>query len=241
MASSASSSTSDADGGGLRAGRGHYYFSFDETKSLESRLSNLEREAPTLLSSFYEPHLKSFSVVPGGSVDGISVTSTCFALQAIFANGDCPASFGDVVNANMNAPRDADDGGGGGGGGESSSSSATTIPIRGVVESLLRAEWREEDMFQVPLLLYTVLRVDRDRSYLGAAALRADGGLSSRVRRLIAATIENRPKRRAGNSQPMSAYILYLTTRALSELAMSTPPPPPPPPPPAPGRPRSSP
>ena len=226
MASSASS-TSDADGGGLRAGRGRHNFSFDETKSLESRLSNLEREAPTLLSSFYEPHLKSFSVVPGSSVDGISVTSTCFALQAIFANGDCSASFGDVVNANMNAPRaaddDDDDGGGGGGGGESSSSA--TIPIRGVVESLLRAEWREEDMFQVPLLLYTVLKVDRDRSYLGAAALRADGELSSRVRRLIAATIENRPKRRAGNSQPMSAYILYLTTRALSELATSTPPP----------------
>jgi hypothetical protein len=221
---SSASPTSDEDGD---RGVGGRYFSFEEKKSLESRLATLEREAPVLLSSFYEPRLRSFSVVPG-SVGEISVTSTCFALQAIFATGDCSACFADVVNANMNAS----DAGGVGASSpppppppSSSSSSSAMIPIRDVVESLLRAEWREEDMFQVPLLLYTVLRVDRDRSFLGGAPMRSDGGgaLRSRVRRLVAATIENRPRRRDGNSQPMSAYILHLTTRALSELVGSTP------------------
>lgn len=40
------------------------------------------------------------------------------------------------------------------------------IPLRGVVKALLRAPWREEDMFQVPLLLHTILVVDRERSVL---------------------------------------------------------------------------
>lgn len=41
------------------------YFSFDQMKSVESRLGILEREAPVMLAAFYEPHLKSFSVRPG--------------------------------------------------------------------------------------------------------------------------------------------------------------------------------
>ena len=34
-------------------------YSFDETKAVQSRLENLEREAPDVLTAFYEPHLKS--------------------------------------------------------------------------------------------------------------------------------------------------------------------------------------
>ena len=41
------------------------YFSFDEMKAMEARLGNIEKEAPDMLTSFYEPHLKSFSVRPG--------------------------------------------------------------------------------------------------------------------------------------------------------------------------------
>ncbi len=41
------------------------YFSFDQMKSVESRLGTLEKEAPGMLAAFYEPHLKSFSVRPG--------------------------------------------------------------------------------------------------------------------------------------------------------------------------------
>lgn len=43
------------------------YYSFEEMKDLETRLDALQREAPELLSGFYEPHLKSFSVRPGAA------------------------------------------------------------------------------------------------------------------------------------------------------------------------------
>lgn len=41
------------------------YYTFEEMKSMEVRLGNLEKEAAELLCGFYEPHLKSFSVRPG--------------------------------------------------------------------------------------------------------------------------------------------------------------------------------
>jgi hypothetical protein len=43
------------------------YYSFEEMKDLETRLDALQKEAPELLSGFYEPHLKSFSVRPGAA------------------------------------------------------------------------------------------------------------------------------------------------------------------------------
>jgi hypothetical protein len=194
-------------------------FTFDEIKSIESRLENIEREAPDLLVAYYEPHLRSFSVKPG-STDQISVTSTCFALQSIYATGDCSALFANVVNANMNVNNVTSS--------SSASSASVMIPIQDVVKSLLNASWREEDMFQVPLLLYTILKVDtnRERSFLynedGNVVL--DDERCCRVKRLINATIEGRPRRRSGISQPMSTYILYQTTCALAELVESTPP-----------------
>ena len=197
-------------------------FTFDEIKSIESRLEIIEREAPDLLVAYYEPHLRSFSVKPG-STDQISVTSTCFALQSIYATGDCSALFANVVNANMNMMNVNNVTSS-----SSASSSSVMIPIRDVVKSLLNASWREEDMFQVPLLLYTILKVDtnRERSFLnnedGKAVL--DDERCLRVKRLINATIEGRPRRRSGISQPMSTYILYQTTCALAELVESTPP-----------------
>lgn len=185
--------------------------SFDEIQSIESRLASLARDGPELLSRFYEPHLKSFSVRPG-SVEAISVTSTCFALQAIFAGGDGGSAFADAVDLDL-SPRPP-------GGSGKDASSSSKIPVRGVVKALLRARWREEDLFQVPLLLHTVLRVDSDRLVLNSDM---DEELRHRVRKLVAATLTNRPKRRSGMSQPLSDYILYHITESLATLVESTP------------------
>ncbi|KAL7541978.1 hypothetical protein ACHAXR_012169 [Thalassiosira sp. AJA248-18] len=182
----------------------HYNF----MKSVECRLEDLERDAPEILSDFYEPHLKSFSVRPG-SVQDISVTSTCFALLTIFATGDC-SLFSNKVDLNMKSQFDAMDG----------EKKLSKIPIRAVVKALLRTRWREDDMFQVPLILYTVLKIDQDRSILNSEM---DEELCHRVNQLIAATIDNRPKRRTGISQPLSDYILYLITDSLAALVESTP------------------
>ena len=95
------------------------HYSFDEMKAMEYRLENLERGSPDILSAYYEPHLKSFSVRPG-SVKEISVTSTCFALQTIFATGDC-STFSNVVDPNMKSKFDTSDG---------AEKSSSRIPIR---------------------------------------------------------------------------------------------------------------
>jgi len=187
------------------------YFSFDQMKSVESRLGILEREAPGMLAAFYEPHLKSFSVRPG-SVQNISVTSTCFALQTIFATNDC-SIYENTVDLNMKLSiMDSMT--------SKTNTKSSKIPLRGVVKALLRAPWREEDMFQVPLLLHTILVVDRERSVLNEDM---DEELSHRVKKLISATIDNRPKRRNGFNQMMSDYILFLITESLSTLVETTP------------------
>jgi len=182
-----------------------HHYSFEEIKAVESRLEQIERNAPDLLSSFYEPHLKSFSVRPG-SANEISVTSTCFALRAIFTTGDS-SIFSDSIDLNMMELKLND-------------RSPKKIPVRGVVKALLRARWREEDIFQVPLLLSTILKIDKNRSLIN---LEMDDELCHRLKQLVTATIENRPKRRNGIGQPLSYYIQYLIADALTSLVESTP------------------
>jgi len=157
---------------------------FDEMKSIESRLITLEKQSPEILSAFYEPHLKSFSVRPG-STSSLSVTSTCFALQSIATGGG--DKFDDFVDFNMKQPAENSS--------NSSGASTTTtnklLPLRGILKAVLRANWRDEDMFQVPLLLSTVLKLDSDRSILNSSM---DEELSHRVKQLIDATLNSRPK-----------------------------------------------
>lgn len=182
---------------------------FDEMKSIESRLITLEKQSPEILSAFYEPHLKSFSVRPG-STSSISVTSTCFALQTLVATGGKDGNmFNDYVDFNMKQPTSDDN-----------NNDGKLVPLRGVLKALLRAPWREEDLFQVPLLLYTVLEIDSDRSILNSSM---DEELCHKVKQLVAATINSRPRRRNGVNQPISDYILFLVADSLASLVESTP------------------
>ena len=183
---------------------------FDEMKSIESRLITLEKQSPEILSAFYEPHLKSFSVRPG-STSSISVTSTCFALQTLVATGGKDGDmFNDYVDFNMKQPTSDGD----------NNNDGKLVPLRGVLKALLRAPWREEDLFQVPLLLYTVLEMDPDRSILNSSM---DEELCHKVKQLVAATINSRPKRRNGVNQPISDYISFLVAASLASLVESTP------------------
>ena len=138
-------------------------FDFNRLRSIDSRLATLERSAPSTLEGFYEPHLKSFSVVPG-SVDRVSVTSTCFALQTTLAAQDS-GLFDSLVAMDMSSMEQKDD---------------ARIPIRNILCELLFAEWRQDDLFQVPLLLYTALKVDSERKLLGPSGINEE--LASRVR-----------------------------------------------------------
>lgn len=180
-------------------------FNHDQLKDVDSRLSVLEQGAPASLTGFYEPALKSFSVKPGA--DRISITSTCFALQAVLSASEQDSTlYSSFITMDTSIHKlDEKD---------------TRTPVRSIVQELLASEWREDDLFQVPLLLYTVLKVDAKRSILGPSN---DEEVAARIRRLITAVLGARPHRRNGNQQPYSDYILYQCAQCYSALIDSTP------------------
>ena len=71
-----------------------------------------------------------------------------------------------------------------------------------MMTELLKSEWREDDLFQVPLLLNTLLTVDKRRQVLNDDL---DDDMSSSLKRLIEATLQARPMRRNGNHQVNSS------------------------------------
>jgi hypothetical protein len=88
------------------------------------------------------------------------------------------------------------------------------------LKELLGAEWREDDLFQVPVLLYTLLKTDPDRSFLRKAL--ATHEYASKMQSLIAAVLSARPMRRDGETQKYSDYILFQCCQVYSELQDST-------------------
>lgn len=121
----------------------------------------------------------------------MSITSTCFALQAILA-GNNGAYDALLTDGNISIPS--------------------------LLLALLHSVWREEDLFQVPLLLATVLQLDKDRTLLLQQSSNEENEHAAQVRRLIEAVLHARPQRRQGISQTFSDYILYLCSTAYAEL-----------------------
>lgn len=181
---------------------------FSEMKSFESRLAKIEQSGPETLTGFYEPHLNSFSIRPG-SASRLSVTSSLYSLNAIFAADD-PSIYESAVNTDMAAPMAVPD----------LNYIQEKVSVRRMIEAVLMADWREDDLFQVPLLLSTVLDVDSHRNVLGRNMNEA---LASRVRNLVEAVLTARPMRRYGQTQPYSEYIIYHCTKAMSAMQKSTP------------------
>ena len=183
--------------------------SFVEKRGLEGRLDKIERLASSTLGAFYEPHLTSFSVKPG-SVDRLSVTSTCFAMQAALAgNDDAYESLIQLDLTRQQTDNEEDE----------KASDGGILSARTILRALLLSDWREDDLFQVPLLLYTVLMVDKDRIMLNA---QMDEELASRIRRLTEAVLKARPRRRFGTTQTYSDYILFQCSQAYAALKGAT-------------------
>ena len=178
--------------------------SFDELKSFENRLNKIDEDSPDLICSFYDENLASFSVQPG--VKRFSVTSTCFALQAILS---AKGRFSNSVCFDMSGRLS----------GCTQSNTESKIPLRIVVDALLNASWREEDLFQVPLVLETILMLDQKLNCGESEKL--DEATTSKMKALVSALLEARPMRRAGRSQPLSDYLQFRCAQALLRLSKS--------------------
>lgn len=86
----------------------------------------------------------------------LSITSTCYALKTILAANE-ESLYESVVNLDMSPFVDEED----------TETDDSKISTRAIVQALLRAEWRDDDLFQVPLLLNTILEVDASRCVIG--------------------------------------------------------------------------
>lgn len=141
---------------------------FDKIKSFEARLDVIEKAAPTILEDFYEPHLMSFSVFPGAT-DQISITSTCYALQTLLSSIDS-SMYDDVAIMDMRpfTEERAEEG-----------FVESRAHVRSIVRELLTQHSNDEDLFQVPLLLYTILKADPNRYLLGPANM--DEAIAAKV------------------------------------------------------------
>jgi len=176
---------------------------FDRMKNMEFRLTQLEQQAPDTLFGFYEPIFKSFSVRPG-KAKRFSVTTTLFSLLAIQSASD-PNIYSSKIQLNMKAPFLL----------------SGDVKLLDIVNATLYADWREDDLLQVPLIIHTILTIDKDRILLDPKVM--DEVLTERMKQLISALFSARPLRRNGQYQPLSDYIIFQCAQALTTLYKATP------------------
>ena len=88
-----------------------------------------------------------------------------------------------------------------------------------MLKSLLYSEWREDDIYQVSLILLMSLRADDpSKSFLSGL----DYQSSEKFCQLLPLVLKARPKRRFGTYQKLSGYILYLCCSVFSHLHDNT-------------------
>lgn len=178
--------------------------SFDEMQQLIKRCDALEASAPDILLGFFDERRKSFSAKPGKSKK-ICVTSTCYGLLTLALT----SKVYDEITSHRTEDEESDD---------DSSAADSALPFRPILRTLLNAEVREDDAFQVPLLMYTILMSDLDRSLIHSC----DEATLAKIKRLIDFILESRPLRRQGSAQQNSDYISYQICKVLALMQETT-------------------
>jgi len=174
---------------------------FEKLSKLIKRLETLEGSASQVMHSFFNPSLSSFFARSERIKDKkVCVTSTCYSLLTIMLTNanvydtilshedTCPTKYS---NENNNTKKQNEH----------------LISIPKVVGALINSQWREDDLFQVPLLLYTLLSVD-NQSILQSAA--NNPNTSRQIRKLLDVVLNNCPRRYyEGLREQHSDYISY--------------------------------
>ena len=85
------------------------------------------------------------------------------------------------------------------------------ISLDTVLSALIDAKWRTDDIFQVPVVLITLLRFDSSGELLAKVP-------QLKMQEALTTLIESRPKRTLGRTQQSSAYAQFWLVRAMLEL-----------------------
>ena len=180
-------------------------YDFGEMQSLIARCDRIEAAGPDILRGFYDERRKCFSRKPGQSKK-LCVTSTCYCLLTLSLN----SKVYEEITSRLTQDDDSDD--------ELTPSDTSDIPVRPILRALLNADIREDDNFQIPLLVCTLLRSDVDRSLISSC----EDKTLAKIRRLIDGVLKARPRRRSGAAQQNSDYIVYQVCKVLSLLQERT-------------------
>lgn len=159
---------------------------FSELREFDQKLAALEAVGINGLNGFYDAEKRGFALTP--SAPRFSVTTTIFSLLAIDANPKAWTTAGQAAQQQR---------------------------VRGCLDALLDANWREDDVAQLVFVLTALRILDPQATLLhGEAAAHHTARLSAAV----SAMIDARPQRRAGRNQPLSAYLRFWMALASTQL-----------------------
>ena len=227
-------------------------YSFDAMTKFEHRLSMLEEvAAPDFLADYYEPDLRSFSIIPeflssseesssGTTMNSktdnttneegeeialktkkktLSVSSTVYGLRAIMEYPASTLTRGIIGESSLS----------------STSSSSSSSKLREQLQALIHSDWRENDLYEVSLLLSIILKLDPTLSAVQSILFQEEKEKNNdtnnnrssskkdttkyRFRTMLQKILSGRPRRRYGEEQKFSAYINYLCTTCYVDLA----------------------
>jgi len=168
-------------------------FDFDRLSQLNQRLSTLEELAPEYILNFYEPQYRGFSVKPG-VYSKLGVTSSCYAILALLA-GRASGVYDATIQWS----------------GTSSLLGETPnkVSLQNTLQAILESEWRHDDLFQVSVLLYALLKAKTSDDQL---LVSIHDSSHAAIQKCLSIVLQARPQRRMGVQQLFSSYILYQCT-----------------------------
>jgi hypothetical protein len=190
-------------------------YTFQAMTRFDDRLSLLEVEAPDFLNDYYESDIRSFSISPGSIPTSdtesgekkkkkLSVSSTVYGLRALTEYPTSSLACTIIGNTQ----------------GKSS--------LREQIKALIHSDWREDDLYDISLLLSIILKLDPTLAVINSLLLNDDNHkgtetttetTKSKFSIMLRRILSGRPRRRRGEEQQFSAYINYLCTTVYVDLA----------------------
>mmetsp|Transcript_18098 Transcript_18098/g.37315 ORF Transcript_18098/g.37315 Transcript_18098/m.37315 type:complete len:868 (+) Transcript_18098:276-2879(+) len=195
-------------------------YSFEAMARFDHRLSLLEEEAPEFLNDYFEKDIYSFSINPGEEQQSLSVSSTVYGLQALseYPSTQLARSVGipgpKGVNSELMADIDKDE-----------NESITDGPLKNQIRALIHSGWRENDLYDISLMLSIILKLDPSFKAVRALLVEENQGVEeskgtgSKFSTMLQKLMSGRPRRRWGEEQLFSAYITYECVKVYVDLA----------------------
>jgi hypothetical protein len=188
-------------------------YSFEAMTRFDDRLSVLEEEAPDFLNDYFDRDIFSFSINSGEDQQRLSVSSTVYGLRALseYPSNQLARTVGIPGPKDFNTEVDSD-------------SSVTDGPLKNQIRALILSEWRENDLYDISLMLSIILKLDPSLRVVQSLLLEdkyrsKEDSARRKFSTMLEKILSGRPRRRMGEDQLFSAYINYVCATVYVDLA----------------------